>query len=105
VRAWARAAEHYRRGNPAAAGAVENVDARDLTTQGLMIGDVVLPAIAQAERAFAAALAEIGIDHLIRRAPAQLESILSRSRASGRRRARRSRSGLFGRLPLEDKVK
>ena len=48
-----------------AAGTVDNDDADDLTTQGL-IGDVVLPAIAQAERSFAAALAEIGIDHLVR---------------------------------------
>ena len=50
-----------------AAGTVDNGDAADLSTPGL-IGDVVLPAIAQAERAFAAALADIGIDHLVRRA-------------------------------------
>jgi len=50
-----------------AAGTVDEDEDNHLPTNGL-IGDVVLPAIAQAERAFGAALSEINIDQLIRRA-------------------------------------
>lgn len=52
-----------------AAGTVDDEDDGHLPAAGL-IGDVVLPAIAQAERAFGAALNEINIDYLVRRARA-----------------------------------
>ncbi|HKY85394.1 MAG TPA: Rrf2 family transcriptional regulator [Pseudorhodoplanes sp.] len=52
-----------------AAGTVDDEDNNHLPTNGL-IGSVVLPAIAQAERAFGAALNEISIDQLVRRARA-----------------------------------
>jgi Rrf2 family iron-sulfur cluster assembly transcriptional regulator len=52
-----------------AAGTVDEEDDNHLPANGL-IGSVVLPAIAQAERAFGAALGEISIDQLIRRARA-----------------------------------
>jgi Rrf2 family iron-sulfur cluster assembly transcriptional regulator len=54
-----------------AAGTVDDEGDGHLPTTGL-IGDVVLPAMAQAERAFAAALSEIGIDQLVRRARAHM---------------------------------
>jgi Rrf2 family iron-sulfur cluster assembly transcriptional regulator len=50
-----------------AAGTVDDEDDNHLPANGL-ISSVVLPAIAQAERAFGAALSEINIDQLIRRA-------------------------------------
>jgi Rrf2 family transcriptional regulator, iron-sulfur cluster assembly transcription factor len=50
-----------------AAGTVDDEDNNHLPANGL-IGSVVLPAIAQAERAFGAALNEISIDQLVRRA-------------------------------------
>ena len=50
-----------------AAGTVDEGDDGHLPALGL-IGDIVLPAIAQAERTFAAALGEISIDNLVRRA-------------------------------------
>ena len=50
-----------------AAGTVDDEGDNHLPKTGL-IGDVVLPAMAQAERAFAAALGEISIDQLVRRA-------------------------------------
>lgn len=50
-----------------AAGTVDDEDNNHLPANGL-IGSVVLPAIAQAERAFGAALHEISIDQLVRRA-------------------------------------
>jgi len=50
-----------------AAGTVDD-DGDDYLPATGLIGDVVLPAMAQAERAFAAALGEISIDHLARRA-------------------------------------
>lgn len=53
-----------------AAGTVDDEKNDYLPATGL-IEDVVLPAIAQAERAFAGALNEISIDHLVRRARAR----------------------------------
>jgi Rrf2 family protein len=53
-----------------AAGTVDEGDGDQLADGGL-IGDVVMPAMAQAERTFAAALSEISIDHLARRARAR----------------------------------
>ncbi len=54
-----------------AAGTVDdNGDGDQLPAAGL-IGDVVLPAMAQAERAFASALDEISVDYLVRRARAR----------------------------------
>lgn len=50
-----------------AAGTVDDGDDDHLPATGL-IASVVLPAIAQAERAFAATLDDISIDHLVRRA-------------------------------------
>jgi Rrf2 family protein len=50
-----------------AAGTVDEGDGDQLPGGGL-IGDIVLPAMAQAERTFATALGEINIDHLARRA-------------------------------------
>jgi Rrf2 family transcriptional regulator, iron-sulfur cluster assembly transcription factor len=50
-----------------AAGTVDDEGNNHLPANGL-IGSVVLPAIAQAERAFGAALNEISIDQLVRRA-------------------------------------
>jgi Rrf2 family iron-sulfur cluster assembly transcriptional regulator len=50
-----------------AAGTVDDGNDDNLPVSEL-IGDVVLPAIAAAERAFAGALDEISIDHLVRRA-------------------------------------
>jgi Rrf2 family protein len=50
-----------------AAGTVDDAESNHLPTAGL-IGNVVLPAIAQAERAFGAALSEISVEQLIRRA-------------------------------------
>jgi Rrf2 family iron-sulfur cluster assembly transcriptional regulator len=52
-----------------AAGTVDDEGNNHLPANGL-IGSVVLPAIAQAERAFGAALNEISIDQLVRRARA-----------------------------------
>lgn len=54
-----------------AAGTVDEGDGDQLPVGGL-IGDVVLPAMAQAERAFGVALSEISIDHLARRARARI---------------------------------
>jgi Rrf2 family iron-sulfur cluster assembly transcriptional regulator len=53
-----------------AAGTVDNGSDDHPPTAGL-IGDVVLPALAQAERTFAEALSEISIDQLVRRARAR----------------------------------
>jgi Rrf2 family iron-sulfur cluster assembly transcriptional regulator len=50
-----------------AAGTVDESGGNELPDGGL-IGAVVLPAMAQAERTFATALGEISIDHLARRA-------------------------------------
>ena len=50
-----------------AAGTVDEGGGDHLPDGGL-IGDVVMPAMAQAERTFATALGEISIDHLARRA-------------------------------------
>jgi Rrf2 family protein len=50
-----------------AAGTVDEGGGDQLPDGGL-IGDVVMPAMAQAERTFATALGEISIDHLARRA-------------------------------------
>lgn len=50
-----------------AAGTVDEADDDQLPASGL-IGDIVMPAMAQAERTFADALGEISIDHLARRA-------------------------------------
>jgi len=50
-----------------AAGTVDEGGDDHLPGTGL-IGDIVLPAMAQAERTFATALGEISIDHLARRA-------------------------------------
>ena len=72
-----------------AAGTVDDEDNNHLPTNGL-IGSVVLPAIAQAERAFGAALNEISIDQLVRRARASYKSIYAPPTLSC------SRSGLFG---------
>jgi Rrf2 family protein len=49
-----------------AAGTVDEDADEELPTTGL-IGDVVLPAMAQAEKTFATALGEINVDHLARR--------------------------------------
>jgi Rrf2 family protein len=49
-----------------AAGTVDEGADDELPSTGL-IGDVVLPAMAQAEKTFAAALGEINVDHLARR--------------------------------------
>ena len=59
-----------------AAGTVDEVGGDQLPDGGL-IGDVVMPAMAQAERTFSTALGEISIDHLARRArgSVQLKSI------------------------------
>ena len=54
-----------------AAGTVDEGNDDQLPDGGL-IGDVVMPAMAQAERTFAAALGEISIDHLARRARVRL---------------------------------
>jgi Rrf2 family iron-sulfur cluster assembly transcriptional regulator len=53
-----------------AAGTVDDNGDDHLPATGL-IEDIVLPAMAQAERAFATALGEISIDHLVRRARAR----------------------------------
>jgi Rrf2 family protein len=50
-----------------AAGTVDDVSQPGLPGSAL-VGDVVLPAIAQAEKTFASALAEINVDALVRRA-------------------------------------
>src|SRR5690606_37959367 len=50
-----------------AAGTVEDPDA-SCVTDSPIVGDVVLPALAQAERAFAAALSTIQLDELVKRA-------------------------------------
>lgn len=50
-----------------AAGTVENEGEDHRPTDGL-VGKVVLPALAQAERAFASALSQITVDELLRRA-------------------------------------
>ena len=58
-----------------AAGTVDE-GGDDQLPDGGLIGDVVMPAMAQAERTFATALGEISIDHLARRArSAHLKSI------------------------------
>lgn len=49
-----------------AAGTADDAIDKQLPTDGL-VGTVVLPAVAQAERAFAAALGEIVIEDLVRR--------------------------------------